>query len=69
MGRFNSVILVMIFSAAVAFGLFLNVGDRAWLFYIFAPLWGFGAAAIVSMISVLIGEYVSLLPAPLPSSI
>lgn len=58
-GRFNTMILTLIWSLLVVFGLWLAVHpDRTWLFYIFAPLFGFGSGSIISMAPVCIGQYV-----------
>ncbi|KAI9163166.1 transporter-like protein [Paramyrothecium foliicola] len=60
MGRFNAVLLVEVFSLFVVFGLFLNVGTSTLKLYVFSPCWGLGTGAVLSMMSVLIGECVTL---------
>jgi hypothetical protein len=55
-GRYKSVLLVKAFAIFVIFAVFLNVGTTEWRFYLFAPLWGFAAGSILSMMSVLVGE-------------
>lgn len=49
-------VLTQCLAIAVVFGLFLNVGDDIWRFYIFASFWGFSYGAILSMMSVLVRE-------------
>lgn len=61
-GRFNSVIMTQIFSTAIVFGLFFNVHHTTWMFYVFCAAWGFMYGAILSMMNVLIREWVSLFP-------
>ncbi|KAF4974329.1 hypothetical protein FZEAL_8758 [Fusarium zealandicum] len=55
-GRINSVLLLETLAVVVIFGLFLNIGNSTAMFYAFASLWGFSAGAILSMMSVLVGQ-------------
>lgn len=57
-GRFNSVLLTLVLSTVIIFALFFNIGDTTWRFYIFSSFWGFTYGAILSMMNVLIREYV-----------
>ncbi|KAF4635382.1 hypothetical protein G7Y89_g2712 [Cudoniella acicularis] len=55
-GRFNTIILTLLFSLIVTFALWLPFGNHLILFYIFAPLFGFGSGSIISMAPVCIGQ-------------
>ncbi|TVY36773.1 Riboflavin transporter [Lachnellula subtilissima] len=55
-GRFNTMILTLTLSLVVTFALWLPVGNHVVLFYIFAPLFGFGSGSIISMAPVCIGQ-------------
>ncbi|KAM5384515.1 hypothetical protein ACJZ2D_001551 [Fusarium nematophilum] len=55
-GRLNAVLLLQSFAVVVIFGLFMTIGDSTAMFYVFAPFWGFSAGAILSMMSVLVGQ-------------
>ncbi|RDW82508.1 MFS monocarboxylate transporter-2 [Coleophoma cylindrospora] len=55
-GRFNTMILTLIWSLVVVFGLWMPVGNHVVLFYFFAPLFGFGSGSIISMAPVCIGQ-------------
>jgi hypothetical protein len=60
MGSFNSVIISKILYTIVIFGVMLNIEHMTWRLYVFAALWGFFYGAVLSMMSVLIREYVLL---------
>lgn len=49
-------ILTLTWSLIVTFALWLPIGNRIVLFYIFAPLFGFGSGSIISMAPVCIGQ-------------
>ncbi|KAG0645675.1 putative transporter MCH4 [Hyphodiscus hymeniophilus] len=55
-GRFNTMILTLIWSLIIAFAIWLPVRTHIVLFYIFAPLFGFGSGSIISMAPVCIGQ-------------
>ncbi|KAH8815443.1 MFS monocarboxylate transporter [Xylogone sp. PMI_703] len=55
-GRFNTMIMTLAWSLIVTFALWLPVGNHVVLFYIFAPLFGFGSGSIISMAPVCIGQ-------------
>ncbi|TVY16771.1 putative transporter MCH4 [Lachnellula arida] len=55
-GRFNTMILTLTLSLVVTFALWLPVGNHVILFYVFAPLFGFGSGSIISMAPVCIGQ-------------
>ncbi|RDW75829.1 MFS monocarboxylate transporter-1 [Coleophoma crateriformis] len=55
-GRFNTMILTLIWSLVAVFGLWMPVGNHVVLFYFFAPLFGFGSGSIISMAPVCIGQ-------------
>lgn len=55
-GRFNTMILTLLWSIIVVFGLWVPVGNRVAIFYTFAPLFGFGSGSIVSMAPVCVGQ-------------
>jgi len=55
-GHYNTMILTLAWSALVCFSLWLPVGNRVVLFYIFAPLYGAGAGSIISMAPVCLGR-------------
>lgn len=57
-GRYNSVIFIQVAATVVVYGLFFNVHRATALFYLFSALWGFLSGAILSMMNVLIREYV-----------
>lgn len=49
-------VLTLTFSMVLTFALWLPIGNRVVLFYIFAPLFGFGSGSIISMAPVVLGE-------------
>ncbi|KAL3426863.1 major facilitator superfamily transporter [Phlyctema vagabunda] len=55
-GRFNTMILTLVWSLIVTYGLWLPVGNNIILFYFFAPLFGFGSGSIISMAPVCVGQ-------------
>lgn len=55
-GRFNTMLLTLITSLVVTLALWLPIGDNLVLFYIFAPLFGFGSGSIISMAPVCLGQ-------------
>ncbi|TVY67520.1 putative transporter MCH4 [Lachnellula suecica] len=55
-GRFNTMVMTLTLSLVVTFALWLPVGNNVVLFYIFAPLFGFGSGSIISMAPVCIGQ-------------
>jgi MFS family permease len=55
-GRFNTMIMTLAWSLIVTFALWLPVGHHIVLFYIFAPLFGFGSGSIISMAPVCVGQ-------------
>jgi MFS family permease len=55
-GRFNTMIITLAWSLIVTFALWLPVGSHVVLFYIFAPLFGFGSGSIISMAPVCLGQ-------------
>ncbi|CZR56066.1 related to monocarboxylate transporter [Phialocephala subalpina] len=56
LGRFNTMLLTLIWSMIVTFALWLPMSNNVVLFYIFAPLFGFGSGSIISMAPVCIGQ-------------
>ncbi|KAF8855996.1 MFS monocarboxylate transporter [Acephala macrosclerotiorum] len=56
LGRFNTMLLTLIWSMVVTFALWLPMSNNVVLFYIFAPLFGFGSGSIISMAPVCIGQ-------------
>ncbi|KUJ23902.1 MFS monocarboxylate transporter [Mollisia scopiformis] len=56
LGRFNTMLLTLIWSLVVTLALWLPIGKQVVLFYIFAPLFGFGSGSIISMAPVCIGQ-------------
>ncbi|KAF7559677.1 hypothetical protein G7046_g4473 [Stylonectria norvegica] len=55
-GRLNTVIVVKASAVVILFAIFLNVGDSAPKFFVFAPLWGFTAGATLSTMGLLVGQ-------------
>lgn len=55
-GRYNTMLLTLLWSLLITFFLWLPVGHHVVLFYIFAPLFGFGSGSIISMAPVCIGQ-------------
>jgi hypothetical protein len=49
-------LLTLIWSIVITFALWMPVGNHVILFYIFAPLFGFGSGSIISMAPVCIGQ-------------
>lgn len=55
-GRFNTMLLTLIWTLVVTLGLWLPIGDNLVVFYVFAPLFGFGSGSIISMAPVCLGQ-------------
>lgn len=55
-GRFNSMALTLIISFIATFALWLPVGHDIVLFYIMAPVFGFGSGSIISLAPVCVGQ-------------
>ncbi len=49
-------LLTLFWSLVITFGLWLPFGNHVVLFYIFAPLFGFGSGSVVSMAPVCLGQ-------------
>ncbi|RDL31166.1 MFS monocarboxylate transporter [Venustampulla echinocandica] len=55
-GRFNTMILTLLWSLIVVLAFWLPVSNNVILFYTFAPLFGFGSGSIISMAPVCLGQ-------------
>lgn len=49
-------VATLLFSIVVTFALWMPVGSNVYLFYAFAPLFGFGSGSIISMAPVCVGQ-------------
>ena len=49
-------IITIVWSLVSMFALWLPVGNRVALFYVFAPFFGFGSGSIISMAPVCLGQ-------------
>ena len=49
-------LLTLIWTLVVTLGLWLPIGDNLVVFYVFAPLFGFGSGSIISMAPVCLGQ-------------
>jgi MFS family permease len=59
LGRFNT-IATMMYGIIVTFGVWLRVEQRPWMMYLFAPMFGFGAAAAMSLWPACVTQWVHL---------
>lgn len=55
-GRFNTMIITLLWSLLIIFGVWLPVGQHIVAFYVFAPTFGFGSGSIISMAPVCLGQ-------------
>ncbi|CZT44599.1 related to monocarboxylate transporter 2 [Rhynchosporium secalis] len=55
-GRFNTMLLTLMWTLVVTLALWLPIGDNLVIFYVFAPLFGFGSGSIISMAPVCLGQ-------------
>jgi hypothetical protein len=59
-GRFNVMVVTVLFGVLMTFGMWLNIGDGDLdcILYIFMPHFGFGCGAVMSMMPNLVSQYV-----------
>ncbi|KAL2060731.1 hypothetical protein VTL71DRAFT_9372 [Oculimacula yallundae] len=55
-GRFNTMLLTLMWTLVVTLALWLPIGNNLVIFYVFAPLFGFGSGSIISMAPVCLGQ-------------
>jgi len=56
-GRFNTMIIITIFSIVTTFGVWLLVETYTmWLYYLFGTMFGFGTGCVISIGPVCVGQ-------------